>query len=152
MKFTPLNDRVLIKRIEGEEKTKGGIIIPDSAKEKPLEGEVIAVGKGKLLEDGTLRPLDVKAGNRVLINLQLIDGRSTEGVRCGQHRAFALLPVVGAELADGGGLAHSVDTDDQHHRGALGRRAGLIRARCQKGGDLLFQEGQLQLLLMQRRL
>ncbi len=63
----PLQDRVLIKRLKEEEKTKGGIIIPDTAKEKPLEGEVIAVGNGKVLEDGTVRKLDVKVGDRVLI-------------------------------------------------------------------------------------
>ena len=66
MKFRPLHDRVVVKRIEAEEKTKGGIIIPDSAKEKPIEGEVLAVGNGKVLEDGTVRKLDVKAGDRVL--------------------------------------------------------------------------------------
>ena len=66
MKVRPLQDRVLIKRIAEEEKTKGGIIIPDSAKEKPIEGEVIAVGNGKVQEDGKVRPLDIKAGDRVL--------------------------------------------------------------------------------------
>jgi chaperonin GroES len=66
MRFRPLHDRVLIKRIEQEEKTKGGIIIPDTAKEKPQEGEVIAVGPGGRNEDGELIPLDVKAGDRVL--------------------------------------------------------------------------------------
>ena len=66
MKIRPLQDRVIVKRIEEEEKTKGGIIIPDTAKEKPMEGKVIAVGKGKVLEDGKIRPLDVKAGDRVL--------------------------------------------------------------------------------------
>jgi chaperonin GroES len=66
MKIRPLQDRVIIKRLEEEEKTKGGIFIPDSAKEKPIEGEVIAVGKGKRAEDGKLIPLDVKAGDRVL--------------------------------------------------------------------------------------
>jgi chaperonin GroES len=65
-KIRPLQDRVLIKRVQEEEKTKGGIIIPDTAKEKPIEGEVIAVGNGKVQEDGTLRKLDVKAGDRVL--------------------------------------------------------------------------------------
>ena len=68
MKIRPLQDRVIVKRVEEEEKTKGGIIIPDSAKEKPLEGLVIAVGNGKVLEDGKVRPLDVKAGDRVLFN------------------------------------------------------------------------------------
>ena len=67
MAFRPLGDRVLVKRVKEEEKTKGGIIIPDTAKEKPLEGEVIAIGNGKVLEDGTVRKLDVKVGDRVLI-------------------------------------------------------------------------------------
>ena len=66
MKIRPLYDRIVIKRFEGEDKTKGGIIIPDTAKEKPAEGEVVAVGNGRVLEDGTLRPVDVKVGDRVL--------------------------------------------------------------------------------------
>ncbi len=66
MKFRPLHDRVLVKRIEQEEKTAGGIIIPDTAKEKPMEGKVIAVGSGNRNEDGKLVPLDVKAGDRIL--------------------------------------------------------------------------------------
>jgi chaperonin GroES len=66
MKIRPLQDRLIVKRTEEEEKTKGGIIIPDSAKEKPLEGKVIAAGNGKILEDGKVRPLDVKVGDRVL--------------------------------------------------------------------------------------
>jgi chaperonin GroES len=66
VKFRPLQDRVLIRRIEEEEKTKGGIIIPDTAKEKPMEGEVVAVGPGARGDDGKLHPLDVKAGDRVL--------------------------------------------------------------------------------------
>jgi chaperonin GroES len=66
MKIRPLQDRVIVKRVEEEEKTKGGIIIPDTAKEKPMEGKVIAVGKGKVLEDGKVHPLDIKAGDRVL--------------------------------------------------------------------------------------
>ena len=66
MKIRPLQDRVIVKRVEEENKTKGGIIIPDSAKEKPVEGQVIAVGKGKVQEDGSLRKLDVKVGDRVL--------------------------------------------------------------------------------------
>jgi chaperonin GroES len=66
MKIRPLHDRVLVKRIEEEAKTKGGIIIPDTAKEKPQEGRVVAVGSGKILEDGTVRPLDVKAGDKIL--------------------------------------------------------------------------------------
>jgi chaperonin GroES len=66
MTFRPLHDRVLVKRIESEEKTKSGIIIPDTAKEKPMEGEVISVGSGIRQENGTITPLDVKAGDRVL--------------------------------------------------------------------------------------
>ncbi|MEW6333870.1 MAG: co-chaperone GroES [Thermodesulfobacteriota bacterium] len=66
MKIRPLQDRVIVKRLEEEEKTKGGIIIPDTAKEKPMEGLVIAVGKGKTAEDGKLIKLDVKAGDRIL--------------------------------------------------------------------------------------
>ncbi|GAB5352247.1 co-chaperone GroES [Qipengyuania flava] len=66
MAFRPLHDRVLVRRIEAEEKTAGGIIIPDSAKEKPSEGEIVAVGAGAKAEDGTVTPLDVKAGDRVL--------------------------------------------------------------------------------------
>jgi len=62
----PLHDRVIVKRVKEEEKTKGGIIIPDTAKEKPIEGEVLAVGNGKVNEDGTLRKLDVKVGDRIL--------------------------------------------------------------------------------------
>ncbi len=65
-KFRPLHDRVLIKRILGEEKTSGGIIIPDSAKEKPQEGEVIAVGNGKIMEEGKRIALEVKTGDKIL--------------------------------------------------------------------------------------
>jgi len=66
MKFRPLHDRVLIKRIEEQETVRGGIIIPDTAKEKPQEGEIIAAGTGKRLENGTVTPLEVKEGDRVL--------------------------------------------------------------------------------------
>ena len=66
MQFTPLHDRVLVRRIEGEEKTKGGLIIPDTAKEKPSEGEVIAVGEGARKDSGELIPMAVKAGDRIL--------------------------------------------------------------------------------------
>ena len=68
MKIRPLQDRVIVKRVQEEEKTKGGIIIPDTAKEKPIEGQVVAVGNGKVLEDGKVRPLDIKAGDRVLFS------------------------------------------------------------------------------------
>ena len=66
MGFRPLHDRVLVRRVEADEKTAGGIIIPDTAKEKPQEGEVVAVGEGKYRDDGTRQTLDVKAGDRVL--------------------------------------------------------------------------------------
>ena len=66
MKFRPLHDRVLVRRLGSEEKTAGGIIIPDSAQEKPMEGEIVAVGTGSKAEDGKVPPLDVKAGERVL--------------------------------------------------------------------------------------
>ncbi|MEK6602064.1 MAG: co-chaperone GroES [Candidatus Binatota bacterium] len=66
MKIRPLQDRVIVKRIAEEEKTKGGIIIPDTAKEKPQEGRVVAVGKGKVNEDGKIIPLDVKVNDRIL--------------------------------------------------------------------------------------
>jgi chaperonin GroES len=68
MKIIPLQDRVLVKRLEEEGKTKGGIIIPDTAKEKPIEGKVIAAGKGRVKEDGAVIPLEVKAGDKILFN------------------------------------------------------------------------------------
>jgi chaperonin GroES len=66
MKFTPLHDRVLVKRVEQDTKTKGGIIIPDSVQEKPMEGKVISAGSGAKSEDGKITPLDVKAGDKIL--------------------------------------------------------------------------------------
>jgi len=66
MRFRPLHDRVLVRRVESEQKTAGGIIIPDTAQEKPSEGEIIAVGNGRISEDGTVTALDVKEGNRVI--------------------------------------------------------------------------------------
>ncbi|MDY0038983.1 MAG: co-chaperone GroES [Desulforhabdus sp.] len=66
MNLKPLNDRVIVRRFEEEQKTAGGLIIPDTAKEKPIQGEILAVGNGKVMEDGSRRPLDVKAGDRVL--------------------------------------------------------------------------------------
>ncbi len=68
MKIRPLQDRILVKRLESEEKTVGGIIIPDNAKEKPMEGKVIAVGNGKLLDDGKLRKPDIKVGDKILFS------------------------------------------------------------------------------------
>ena len=66
MNFTPLSDRILVKRVTQEEKSPGGIIIPDNAKEKPVEGTVVSVGTGKKLDDGTIRAVDVKAGDKIL--------------------------------------------------------------------------------------
>ena len=68
MKIRPLQDRIIVKRLEEETKTKGGIIIPDTAKEKPVEGKIIAVGKGKVADDGKLIPMDVKVGDKVLFS------------------------------------------------------------------------------------
>lgn len=68
MKIRPLHDRIIVKRMEEEEKTKGGIIIPDTAKEKPFEGKVIAVGDGKVKEDGTKIPMEVKKGDKILFS------------------------------------------------------------------------------------
>lgn len=86
VKIRPLQDRVIVKRVKEEEKTKGGIIIPDSAKEKPIEGEVLAVGPGKLLDDGSKRAPDVKVGDRVLFGKYSgtevkIDGEETVVLR-----------------------------------------------------------------------
>ncbi|WP_420906098.1 co-chaperone GroES [Candidatus Magnetaquiglobus chichijimensis] len=66
MPFQPLHDRILVKRVEQQEKTTGGILLPDTAKEKPLQGEVLAVGRGAVRDDGTIRPLEVKVGDRIL--------------------------------------------------------------------------------------
>lgn len=66
VQLKPLNDRVLVKRLDSVEKTKGGIIIPDSAKEKPLEGEVVAVGPGRMLDNGQLKPMSIKVSDRIL--------------------------------------------------------------------------------------
>ncbi|HEU4626093.1 MAG TPA: co-chaperone GroES [Pseudorhodoplanes sp.] len=66
MKIRPLHDRVIVKRLEEERTTPGGIVIPDTAAEKPIQGKIVAVGKGKILEDGQVRPLDVKVGDKIL--------------------------------------------------------------------------------------
>ena len=66
MKIRPLHDRVIVKRLESETRTAGGIVIPDSAAEKPVQGKIVAVGKGKILEDGSVRALDVKVGDKIL--------------------------------------------------------------------------------------
>jgi chaperonin GroES len=94
MKVTPLQDRVLVVRIEEEEKTAGGIIIPDTAKEKPQEGKVIAVGTGKLDEDGKQIPLDVKAGDRVLFSKYAGSEITIDGVEHLIMREDDILAIV----------------------------------------------------------
>ncbi len=94
MKIRPLADRVVIKRLDQEEKTKGGLIIPDSAKEKPVEGMVVAAGNGKVLKNGKLRPLAVKQGDRVLFGKYAgteikLDG--VEHVILGEDEVLAVL-------------------------------------------------------------
>ncbi len=94
MKIRPLADRVVIKRLEQEERTKGGLIIPDSAKEKPVEGMVVATGNGKVLKSGKLRPLEVKQGDRVLFGKYAgteikLDG--VEHVILGEDEVLAVL-------------------------------------------------------------
>ena len=96
MKVTPLFDRVLVKRIEQEDKTKGGIVIPDSAQERPLEGKVLAVGRGKLNdEDGKLLPLDVKEGDRVLFSKWAGTEIKVDGEDCLILREEEVLAIVG---------------------------------------------------------
>ena len=82
MAFRPLHDRVLVRRVEAEAKTAGGIIIPDSAQEKPQEGEVVSVGSGSKAEDGTVTPLDVKAGDRILFGKWSGTEVKIDGVEC----------------------------------------------------------------------
>jgi len=94
MKIRPLHDRVIVKRLEEEEKTKGGIIIPDTAKEKPQEGKVIAVGKGKVNEDGKVIPLDVKAGDRILFGKYSGSEVKIEGVEHLIMREDDILGVI----------------------------------------------------------
>lgn len=79
MKVRPLHDKVLVELVEAEEKTKGGIIIPETAKEKPQEGKVIAVGTGIILPDGTIKPLDVKKGDKILFGAYGVQPISVEG-------------------------------------------------------------------------
>ncbi len=90
----PLHDRVIVKRVKEEEKTKGGIIIPDTAKEKPIEGEVLAVGNGKILEDGKVRKLDVKVGDRILFGKYSGTDIKIEGVEHLILREDEILGVI----------------------------------------------------------
>jgi chaperonin GroES len=94
-KIRPLQDRILVKRLEGEEKTKGGIIIPDSAKEKPQEGEIVAVGNGKVLENGTKQQLDVKVGDKVLFSKYAGTEVKIEGDEYTIMREDDILGIVG---------------------------------------------------------
>ena len=94
MKIRPLQDRVIVKRVKEEEKTKGGIIIPDTAKEKPVEGKVVAVGNGKLLEDGKVRKLEVKAGDRILFGKYSGTEVKIDGEECLILREDDILAVV----------------------------------------------------------
>jgi len=97
MKIRPLQDRILLKRVEEEEKTAGGIIIPDSAKERPQEGLVIATGKGKVQEDGTIRTLDVAEGNRVLFGKYSGSDVTLDGEEYVILREDDILAVMGSE-------------------------------------------------------
>ena len=93
-KFRPLHDRVVVRRVESEEKTKGGIIIPDSAKEKPIEGEIVAVGTGKVLDSGKHIALDVKAGDRILFGKYSGNEIQVEGVEHLILREDEILGVI----------------------------------------------------------
>ena len=94
MKIRPLQDRVLVKRIQEEEKTKGGIIIPDTAKEKPMEAEVVAVGSGKVLEDGKVIPLQVKEGDKILFGKYSGTEVKIDGVEYLMIREDEILGIV----------------------------------------------------------
>ncbi len=94
MKVKPLYDRVLVKRYEPEEEVKGGIIIPDTAREKPMEAEVVAIGEGRLLEDGTLRPLKLKVGDRVLVGKYAGTEFKMEGVEHVVVREEEILGII----------------------------------------------------------
>ncbi|MBK9519062.1 MAG: co-chaperone GroES [Anaeromyxobacter sp.] len=94
MGIRPLQDRVIVKRLEEEQKTKGGIIIPDTAKEKPIEGKVIAVGNGKVQEDGKVRPLDVKPGDTVLFSKYAGTEIKIDGVEHLMMREEDILGVI----------------------------------------------------------
>ena len=104
MKIRPLQDRILIKRVAEEEKTKGGIIIPDSAKEKPSEGEVVAVGAGKANEKGVVRPIDLKKGDRILFGKYSGNEVKIDGVEHLLLREDEVLGVIESRRTGRGGL------------------------------------------------
>ena len=95
MKLTPLQDRVLVERVEAEQKSAGGLFIPDTAKEKPQEGKVVAVGKGKRQEDGTVHPVDVKKGDRILFSKYAGNDITLDGKEYIIMREEDILGVVG---------------------------------------------------------
>ena len=95
MKIRPLQDRIVVKRLEAENKTKGGLIIPDTAKEKPIEGKVVAVGNGKVLKDGKVRPLEVKVGDTVLFGKYTGTEIKLDGVEHVLIREDDVLAVTG---------------------------------------------------------
>lgn len=107
MKITPLHDRVIVKRIEEGEQIRGGIIIPDSAKEKPQEGEVIAAGEGKYRDDGTRQPLDVKAGDRVLFGKYTSSEIKLDGQELLIMREDEILGIITRAGAAAGGKKKS---------------------------------------------
>jgi chaperonin GroES len=94
MNIRPLYDRVVVKRVEEKEQIKGGIIIPDSAKEKPQEGEVLAVGKGKRLEDGSVVPLEVKVGDKILFGKYSGNEIKLDGEECMIMREDEILAII----------------------------------------------------------
>ena len=94
MRIHPLLDRVIVKRVPEKQKTQGGIIIPDTAKEKPLEGVVVAVGRGKVLDNGTVRPVDVKPGDRVLFAKYTGTEVKHEGIKYLIMRESDILAIV----------------------------------------------------------
>ena len=96
MKFRPLHDRILVQRIEEQTKSKGGIIISDTAKEKPQEGRVIAVGNGRVLEDGSVRPLDVKKGDKILFGKYSGSEIKLDGTDYVILREDEILAVIGS--------------------------------------------------------
>ncbi|WP_417481049.1 co-chaperone GroES [Maricaulis sp.] len=96
MSFRPLHDRVLVKRLEEQSTTKGGIIIPDTAKEKPQEGEVVSVGTGAIKDDGSVRPLDVKAGDRILFGKWSGTEVTLDGTELLIMKESDILGIVGA--------------------------------------------------------